>query len=668
MSRSWPRALAALAIALCSLVAAAPSLARGSAPPSPGRSVVLAFMQTAHPEQQLASIPGLSLGIMSASQGTYSRAQLLLDITQGSRVATSAYAQPLAPRLEVQPAESEGIVLGWTAARKRAEAAPQTLRPGLLASVAGGAGYAGVSGEDNLDAIAAAGHYGAIAAYSLGSAATLPARASALLAGRRLVVCDLPAGAAGAAALRSLLATRAGGELVVVVQRLGGRPPHGQLLWTAAAGLPGHARGELTSATTAQRGLLASIDVAPTIITHLGAAVPPQMRGAPLRGERPLDAAGLRSLAARLQVVGPRRLKALAFLLCGWALLLLACAAGPRAWAVSWAMRAGALGVLWAPAVTLVTAALAPGAAVEYAIIALGCLALGAITDRLLPWPRAPLAPGLVTITALVADALAGSQLLMRSLLGPDPVLGARFHGFGNELKSALAVLVLASTAAALSPGAGVSRDRRAAAAIFAGTGALLALIEGWTRIGAAVGGVILVCAGAAVASIMLLPGGVTRRRALIVLVSPVAGLILLAVLDLAAAHGTGHYTGSILHAHSAGDIRDVLVRRYSAAWHELRNHAMPAATALALALAALAIRKRRALLIGVRGERLWLAALSGGLAAGVVGALVEDSGPVLLVVAVFALGCLVCYLRAPPPLPAAPPRSRPAASLRAAG
>src|SRR5205807_2262517 len=164
----------------------------------------------------------------------------------------------------------------------RAEAAPQTLRPGLLASVAGGAGYAGVSGEDNLDAIAAAGHYGAIAAYSFGSATTLPARASALLAGRRLVVCDLPAGAAGAAALRSR--------------------------------------------------------------------------------------------AARLRVVGPRRLKALAFLLCGWALLLLACAAGPRAWAVAWAMRAGALGVLWAPAVTLVTAALAPGAAVEYAIIALGCL------------------------------------------------------------------------------------------------------------------------------------------------------------------------------------------------------------------------------------------------------------------------------------------------------
>jgi hypothetical protein len=50
-----------------------------------------------------------------------------------------------------------------------------------------------------------------------------------------------------------------------------------------------------------------------------------------------------------------------------------------------------------------------------------------------------------------------------------------------------------------------------------------------------------------------------------------------------------------------------------------------------------------------VRGARIWEAALGGGLAAGIVGALVEDSGPVLLVVAVFALGCVLSYLWAAP-------------------
>ena len=48
----------------------------------------------------------------------------------------------------------------------------------------------------------------------------------------------------------------------------------------------------------------------------------------------------------------------------------------------------------------------------------------------------------------------------MRSLLGPNPILGARFYGFGNELKSGLAVLVLAAVAAALYPAV---RSRRAA-------------------------------------------------------------------------------------------------------------------------------------------------------------------------------------------------------------
>ncbi len=105
-----------------------------------------------------------------------------------------------------------------------------------------------------------------------------------------------------------------------------------------------------------------------------------------------------------------------------------------------------------------------------------------------------------------------------------------------------------------------------------------------------------------------------------------------------------------MLHARSPGDVRDVIVRRYEAAWGELHNHAMPFATALALALCAFAIRHRAALLEPVRQDPAWQAALAGGLSAGVIGALVEDSGPVLLVVAVFALGSVASYLSAAPP------------------
>jgi hypothetical protein len=590
-------------------------------------------------ESELAGVGGLSVGIMSASQGRYSTGQLLLDISQGARVATSSYPTPSPPELSLTPSGSGAAIAGWRAARRRAEAAPQLLRPGLLAAqIPGGAGYAGIAGGADVDGALAAGLGGRIAALSLGSAATLLARVAALLRSERLVVADLPGGAQGRADLLALSEGRAAGELLIVVQRVSDAPG-GELLWTAVGGLPGGGGEELSSQSTNERGLVVSVDVAPTILAHLGAAIPADVRGKPIQTDGRLRSASLRALMARLRAIAGRRLKALGCLLCAWALLLVLAAPWTRA--RMWAMRAGALGVLWAPVAVLIPAALEPSAPVEYVTIALACMALGALTDALVPWPRAPLAPAIVAIVALTADALAGTQLLMRSLLGPDPILGARFYGIGNELKSGLAVLVLAAVAAALYPAA---RGRRAALAM-SGAGVVLAVVEGSARIGAGVGGVILVSFGFAVAVVMLTPGALTRRRALIVLVSPVAALVALAALDLATAHGSGHFTGSVLHARSAGDLRDIIVRRYGAAWDELRNHVMPVATGVALLYAGVAVRSRTRLLAPVGGDPAWLAALAGGLAAGVVGALVEDSGPVPLVVAVFALGCVLSYL-----------------------
>ena len=593
----------------------------------------------------------MSVGIMSASQGQYTTSQLLLDITQGARIATSAYAQATPAALTLRAAGAGGRIEGWAAARRRAGGAPQLLSPGLLASsVAGGAGYVGVAGTGAPDAAAAADRAGNLAAVSLGSPATMLARIESLAAGRRLLVVDLPGGAGGVADLRALAAERRPGRLMIVVQRAP-EQSSSALLWSAAAGLPGGGGRELSSPSTGERGLISAVDLAPSILAHLTArALPAEMRGRPVEAGGQLRSASLRALMARLRVISGRRLKALGFLLLGWALLALLLARRPAARAG--AIRAGAIGVLWAPVAVLIPAGLEPAAAVEYAIITVSCLALGALTVRLLAWPRAAIAPALVAVLVLAGDALAHTQLLMRSLLGPDPILGARFYGIGNELKSGLAVLVLAAVAGALYPAV---RGRRAAASMIA-AGVVLAIVEGSARIGAGVGGVILVSGGFALATVLLLPGAQTRRRTLLVLITPLVALVALAALDLASAHGGGHFTGSVLHARSAGDLRDVIVRRYKAAWGELRNHMMPLATALSLLCAAAGLRHRDRLLAPVDGDPAWLAALCGGLAAGVIGALVEDSGPVLLVVAVFTLGCVTSYLWAAPPLRARTP------------
>ncbi len=601
------------------------------------RSVLLVFVPAG--QSELAGANRLSVGIMSASQGEYSTGQLVLDITQGARVASSSYPHALPPQLSIERSGTAGVVAGWAAARRRAEQAPQLLRPGLLASqIPGGAGYVGIDDRQDLDGVVAADRSGHIATLSLGSPATLLARVAQVQRRERLVVADLPGGGEGRADLLALSERRTAGELLLVVQRVT-NARGGELLWTAAGGLAGGGGRELTSQSTDQRGLIAAYDLAPTILARLGASIPADIRGKPITDDGSLHSASLRALMARLRVVAGRRLKALGCLLAAWALLLLACA--PWARARAWGMRAGSLGVLWAPIAVLIPAAIEPSAPLEYAIIALACMGLGALTDALVPWPRAMLLPAIVSVVVLTVDALAGTQLLMRSLLGPDPILGARFYGIGNELKSGLAVLVAAAVAGALYP---ATRGARAALAM-AGAGVLLAVVEGSARIGAGVGGVILVSFGFAVATVMLAPGALTRRRALIVLISPVVGLAALAAIDLTTAHGTGHFTGSVLHASSAGELRDIIVRRYGAAWGELRNHMMPVATGLALACGALGIRERDRLLVPVGGDPAWLAALAGGFAAGVIGALVEDSGPVLLVVAAVALGCVLSYV-----------------------
>jgi hypothetical protein len=635
---------------------------------------------------ELGSVLSLSTAIMSATQGKYVADQMLLDMTQGARVAYSSYSPTYPPGpllLSFGPPPSARVET-WPALLKRAKSAPQLLDPGLLASsIPGGVGYAAATPEKDagistfistsdaspptLDLPLAADRSGKIAAVSFGPPFTLLARIEKLRAAHRFVVADLPSGAPGYADLRALAGSRPPGELLGVVQSAR-EEPGSELLWVSFAGLGGGRT--LTSQTTNQNGLLSAIDIAPTILHHLGLPIPVDMRGKPIHTDGPLHIASLRALKARLGVISSRRLPALAWLIATWALLLAAAclpvgaSVAPKARG-AWALRTGALAILWLPAAELVPAAIEPTRTAELALLVGLCFALAALTDRLLPWPRAPLAPAVLAVVAFSIDALAGTQLLIRSLLGPNPILGARFYGIGNELKSGLAVLVISAVAASLYP---ATRSRRTATTM-ASAGILLAIVEGSARIGAGVGGVILVSAGTAVATVMLLPGGIDRKRVLIAMAAPVLALVALAALDLLTAHGSGHFTGSILDARSSGDIRDVVERRYGAAWDELRNHFMPLATAVALLLSALAVRRRERLLSPVASDPAWVAALSGGLTAGIVGALSEDSGPVLLVVAVLMLGCVLSYLWGKPveeKLTPHNPDTRPSARSRA--
>jgi hypothetical protein len=598
---------------------------------------------------ELAGVPSFSVGLLSATQGAYRTEQLLLDITQGTRTSRSVYSPHDAPALELAPAAGGGGAFpAWPALLRRAASAPQTIEPGLLAStIPGGAGYAGLDGDGHTDAVAAADARGKVAAISIGPATTLLARISALQAARRFVVADLPAGAAGAADLRALAAQRPPDELLVAIQRAPDTSGH-ELLWFAIAGVGG--RRELTSKTTNLPGFAAAIDVGPTILHALALRTPHAMLGRSINAGGALDIPALSAFRKRLTVIAGRRFPALEGMVFVWLILLLAAGAiGGASRTRAAVLRIGGLALLWAPVAVLIGALVQPSRFVEQALLAGTCFALGALTDRLLPWPRGPLLPAVVGFAAITVDAAAGTHLLVRSLLGPNPSFGARFYGIGNELKSGLTVLVLVGVAAALTP----ARRSRRNAAIMAAAGVVLGVVIGSGRLGAGVGGVILVAAGTAVATLMLLPGGLTRLRLAAAVATPVIALVALAAIDLATAGGRGHYTHDVIQVHSAANLHDIVVRRYGLAWEQLKRKDLLTATVIGLLAVAYALRNRS--LFAVLPDPAWRAALFGGLSAGVVGALTEDSGPLLFVVAVFVLACVTAYIRGAPGAPRPP-------------
>ena len=614
-------------------------LPAGSATAATVPTALVVFVPSASPPTGA----GFSAALMSGTQGSCPPAQLALDAGAGSRVGCDEYDTPL-PAMSVVAAGGPSHVTGWSAAAARARAAPQLLIPGLLAQLAGGAAYAGPRYGPHLGALLAADRRGRIAAVSLVATGRVVAAARALLDSHRLVVADLPGGPAGHAQLAALAAMRRSSELLVAIQR----PANGEgtaLLFAAIAGLPGGGGHELTSATTSQRGMVAATDLAPTILAHLGLPVPAAMLGRPIAADGALSVSSLEALESRLRAIPGRRPAALAVLLgaCALMLALAGLAAGTRGRA--WALRVAALALLWLPVSSLVPAALELAAESEYAMLATLSIALAVVSDRLIPWPRAPVAPAVVTVVALAIDALAGTELLLRALPGPDPLGGVRFHGIGNELKSVLAVMVLVAVAAAVYP----SRTGRRPAAVMAGAGVVLAAVEGSAKVGAGVGGTVLVAFGFAVATAVLLGGAPTRRRLAAALLAPAVALAALAGLDLLTAGGTGHLTGSVLHARSTTDLWHVLVRRYTGAWRELADGPMVIATAVALLGCLLAVARPARVLGSLASDPAWTAALFGGVAAGVCGSLVEDSGPLLLLVAVFTLACVGVYARGRP-------------------
>jgi hypothetical protein len=589
--------------------------------------------------ERLALRKELALGFSSSTLGAYDPEQTLIDISAGSRTWKSLYDGDL-PRLALARSASHWRLAGWDQVLRRARTPPAEIEPGSLAEAVQHAGgtvaYLGIDGRLNREAAVAADRQGRVRRAALVQSRRSAAGVSALWRGSSLLVIRLPAGPDTSSALSALLAARRPSDLVMVLQQPQADPR--RLLALGAVGL-GNGRS-LKSGSTRTDGLVVNPDVAATALDFLSIPLPKHMQGRPIEASGDRSVAELIDLKDRLAEVGPRR----------WSLTLLGLAGAVVLAGLSsallfgpsgrGALRLALLAALWLPTVLLVTGALSPSWVAEVAIVAVAAGALAVATDRLLPAPVAIAVPAGVTLLAQCLDLAFGSPLTERSLLGPNPILGARFYGVGNELEVTLAITGLLGLGAAL---ARAPRETRAWG--FAIGGAALAFLLSWGRLGADVGASVMLAAGAATAVVVSLGGPVGRSRALAVFTAPVVAVGALALLDLATG-GDAHLTRSVLRAGGLNELGDIAQRRFELSYHSLRGGSTPFLFAPALAALVAGVRMRQRLLAPLASFPGLRAGIAGAFVAVIAGALANDSGPIILLMGTAYLGLAIAYVQ----------------------
>jgi hypothetical protein len=219
--------------------------------------------------EDLVGIEGLAPGVLSAGIGKVPSPQTYLDITQGNRVSESLYDDEL-PYLR---RSADGIrVNRWRAVIERAESAPAEIVPGLLASTLAGAGVPmgadPAAGAATLLAVDREGRIDPI------DPARCPARGCMGVSVEEATLDRLPA----------LVDRLRGDDLLIAMER----PPPGFRVLTFAIAGSGFS-GLVTSDSTRFSGIVASTDVAPTILERYGIEVPDEMNGQAIYAEGEAD-------------------------------------------------------------------------------------------------------------------------------------------------------------------------------------------------------------------------------------------------------------------------------------------------------------------------------------------------------------------------------------------
>lgn len=431
-------------------------------------------------------------------------------------------------------------------------------------------------------------------------------------------------------------------------------PPSGSWALTPViASGAGVRPGYLFSPSTQRSGLITLTDIAPTVLESLGAEVPGEMIGAPLRyEERDIDLDGLLAMndraGGRESIYYPIALTFIVLQALGYAAVLLVLRLAPDMARV----LVGPARILvltfaaWPLAGYLLRAVpsvydLGPWAQVVLWLVALTIALLASRRRRRALAPLAAICGA--TLALLLLDLALGAPLQMSSILGYSPHTAARFTGFGN---TAFAVF---GACAVITAALHVHHSPRPRAALVTASALLLVVLvaDGAPQLGADVGGILTF-----VPVFGLTLWAVSGRR-LSLKVVVVAGVATLVVLGLAVGvdllrdpESRSHLGRFVLASGDDGStFWTTISRKWATNLRVLRQTIwawmVPIVAVFALYVLVVARGWRRLLPFGSAVR----AAVIGTLATGVLGWLVNDSGVVVAALAFVYLGPLLTLL-----------------------
>ncbi|MBG0831246.1 hypothetical protein HS041_26205 [Planomonospora sp. ID67723] len=270
-----------------------------------------------------------------------------------------------------------------------------------------------------------------------------------------------------------------------------------------------------------------------------------------------------------------------------------------------------------------------------------------------------------VTAAVLAGDLLTGTTLQLNSVMGYTAVVGARYYGLGNIPFAlfATSVLLLGTALAHLLARLG---HRGAGVAVVMTLGCSAMILGGWPGVGSDFGGVIAFVPGIAVTALLLSGRRISVVRLGALVAAGGVTVMAIAYLDYLRPPGSQTHLGRFVGQVFTGEAMDVIGRKFGAMIGTLLSPNLMPIVIVAAAFLVYTLLRPAAASAGVlpaafEHSPALKAGLIGTLVSGVVGMLVNDSGAAVLSMALalavpLALSAGVAVLREREQTPYEPP------------